>query len=187
MKRQKMNFVKRIAVLMASFFLLSAFTGCDGMSSGDDNKIENLDYETMQEVEGTHQFRVQTTAKSLVKNGATEYRVVVSETLSELEETALKELLYFFKEATGLSLQTTLDSEVSYTDSAKYISLGNTAYATQANVVADAKVLGDTGLTIQTKGNSVFLLGAKGRGTLNAVYEFLTQIFLTTRRELLIP
>ncbi len=177
MKRQKMNFVKRIAVLMASFFLLSAFTGCDGMSSGDDNKIENLDYETMQEVEGTHQFRVQTTAKSLVKNGATEYKVVVAETLSELEETALKELLYFFKEATGLSLQTTLDSEVSYTDSAKYISLGNTAYATQANVVADAKVLGDTGLTIQTKGNSVFLLGAKGRGTLNAVYEFLTQIF----------
>ncbi|MBR4942784.1 MAG: DUF4838 domain-containing protein [Clostridia bacterium] len=177
MKRQKMNFVKRIAVMLASCFLLSAFTGCGDKNSDDDNKLTNLDYETMQAVEGTHQFHVQKTSKNIVNDGATEYKVVVSENPSEMEQTALKELLYFFKEATGITLQTVLDSEVNYTDSAKYISLGNNAYTAQANVAVEAETLGDTGLTIQTKGESVFVLGAKGRGTLNAVYEFLAQAF----------
>ena len=77
MKRQKMNFVKRIAVMLASCFLLSAFTGCGDKNSDDDNKLTNLDYETMQSVEGTHQFQVQKTSKNIVNDGATEYKVVV--------------------------------------------------------------------------------------------------------------
>ena len=174
MKKQKYNFVKRIAVALAGCLLLGTVAGCAGSSK---SNLTELDYATIQEVEGTHQFHVQETAQSLIKNGATEYKVVVSETPSELENTALKELIYFFKEATGITLETVLDSQVNYTNTAKFISLGNNAYTAQADVEADADVLGDTGLTIQTKGNSVFLLGAKGRGTLHAVYEFLSQAF----------
>ena len=173
MKKQKLHFVKHIAIALAGCFLMGSLASCAKAI----NNQEALEYTTIEQVEGTHQFNIQPTNKKLVENGTTEYKVVVSEIPTDLEKTALKELIYFFNEATGISLQTVLDTQVSFTDTAKYISLGENAYTAQANIVADTKALGDTGLMIQTKGNSVFLLGAKGRGTLHAVYEFLTQAF----------
>lgn len=177
MKKQKFNFVKHIAVALASCFLLGTFAGCKEQESETKKESATLDYSTVQNVEGTHQFNVQETSKKIVENGATNYKIVVADTLSTLEKTALEELIYFFKEATGIALQVVSDTQVSYTETAQFISLGTNGYATQANVEADSSVLGDTGLTIQTKGESVFLLGAKERGTLYAVYEFLSQAF----------
>ena len=176
MKKQNEKLMKRIAVALAACLTFGIFAGCAGKKDPN-GKITALDYSTIEEVAGTHSFNVRETNKKLVDNGRTEYSVVVAETLSKTENTALKELLYFFKEATGITLNTVVDAQVSYSDSAKFISLGNNAYSAQAEVIADGEVLGDTGLTIQTKGNSIFLLGAKARGTLYAVYEFLSQAF----------
>ena len=152
MKKQKLHFVKHIAIALAGCFLLGTLFGCT-QDAPSENK-NALDYTVTQSVDGKHEFNVKTTSKKLVENGATDYKVVVKDTVSGLEKSALDELIYFFKEATGITLQTVSESQVNYTETAKFISLGDNAYTQQANVVADADILGDTGLTIQTKGDS---------------------------------
>ena len=179
MTMKKKNIFQWIALSLASCFVLGA-VGCknNGGTTGNNNgKINAMDYTTLGNVEGTHLYNVASTENMLVENGLTEYKVVIPENPSTVEQTAVKELIYFFDEATGITLQTVSETQITYSQNAKYISVGNTTFAQQANVKADYETLGDTGLTIQTNGQSVFLLGAKEYGTLYAVYEFLSQAF----------
>ena len=180
MTMKKKNIFQWIALSLASCFVLSA-TGCKngngGTTGNNGEKINAMDYTTLGDVAGTHLYNVAPTESMLVENGETEYKIVIPENPSKVEQTAVKELIYFFNEATGIALQTISETQASYTQEAKYISVGNTALVEQAEIKADYEVLGDTGLTIQTNGQSIFLLGAKEYGTLYAVYEFLSQAF----------
>ena len=108
----------------------------------------------------------------IVKDGKTEYVVVVSD--DELDDitTAAKELYDIFLEATGISLEFVSDSSATYSANAKYISLGRTQIAEVLG--ADVDALGEQGFILQTKDQSIFILG-KPQGALYGVYEFLNQ------------
>ena len=108
----------------------------------------------------------------IVKDGKTEYVVVVSDDEINDVTTAAKELYDIFLEATGISLEFVSDSSVAYSANAKYISLGRTQIAEVLG--ADVDALGEQGFILQTKDQSIFILG-KPQGALYGVYEFLNQ------------
>ena len=108
----------------------------------------------------------------IVKDGETEYVVVVSEEESDDISLAAKELYDLFLEATGIELQFVNDSNATYSENAKYISLGNTQISEVLG--KDVETLGEQGFILKTEGQSIFILG-KPQGVLYGVYEFLNK------------
>ena len=138
--------------------------------------------ETQSSTEETTTYQITATNIDLVKNGATEYKLVYPhDDNTDLMTFARSEISYFFEMATGIVLEQVADNmaNVAYSDSAKYISLGETDLLAQAGVEKeiDKTQLKQTGYTIINKGNSLFLCGGQVNGTLNAVYRFLREQF----------
>ncbi|MCQ2742474.1 MAG: DUF4838 domain-containing protein [Bacilli bacterium] len=126
---------------------------------------------------GVHDFTYDKTTHPLVKKGKSKYKVVIPENSSNVVMTARDELIYFFEKATGVVLESTYDSNVSYTNECEYICLGENWFNKKAHVSVDPLELGADGLIITTRGNSIFLLGGSDYGTLNAVYDLLHLYF----------
>ena len=85
----------------------------------------------------------------LVKDGKSDYKIVVS-------------------------ADATTDGEVSHGDNGKYISVGeNKLLSAEKDIKIDYEELGENGVTVNTKGNCVYVAGATENGTLFAVYRFL--------------
>ncbi|MBQ7373274.1 MAG: DUF4838 domain-containing protein [Clostridia bacterium] len=129
-------------------------------------------------VRGLHERTVSETDIDLVKDGATDYVIVIGENeTNEQVMFATNELIQNFSRATGLYLQTKKDSEINYTENSKVLSLGETSLLQKAGVTYDKKEIGSSGYVVQTKGSSVFMVGATGAGTLYAVYGWLKEQF----------
>ena len=164
-----------IAVLLAVVSLLS-IAGCN--NKGDKgNKGDYLQSSSISEVEGTiHERQIGVTQTKMVQNGTSAYSILVKgENRSEISE-AINELQNLFREATGVSLPVELDENVVYDAGAKYISLGETEFASAAGVSPADKTLGEHGYRIETKGNSIFISG-KRFGVLYGVYDLLKVLF----------
>ena len=122
------------------------------------------------------------TENYLVENGVSEYVIVYPEnTQTSLINTAVSELTLFFEQATGVSLPVRSDAEdeIYWRKSAKYISLGETQILTAsgAGKDVDRAALKATGYAIRNAGKSVFLIGGRENGVVNAVYRFLKEQF----------
>ena len=61
-----------------------------------------------------------------MKNGATEYKILVSEEGKVTHAEAINELQLFFEEATEIKLEVVTDEEV-FSANAKYLSIGDTS------------------------------------------------------------
>ncbi len=109
----------------------------------------------------------------LVKQAKSDYKIVVKRNAGTDLSAAVSELKYFFEEATTIDLPIVYDDEVTYSDSAKYISLGANAYSTAANVSISGKKVKKEGFLITTVGKSIFIIGGADIGTLYGVYGFL--------------
>lgn len=129
-------------------------------------------------VRGMHEITASETDIDLVKDGKSEYVIVIgaNETSSEVSF-AVNEMVQNFFKATGVSLDTVTDDEVGYSTDAKLISIGETSLLQSAGVTYDKSELGPDGYVVQTKGSSVFIVGATGEGTLYGVYGWLTEQF----------
>ena len=123
----------------------------------------------------THEFSSEPTAYKLVENGATEYKILVSEDGKITYAEAISELQLFFEEATNIKLAVVTSEEV-FDSNAKYISLGDNSLLQTADVSIDYATLGTQGYDIQTMGQSIFVCGEK-QGVLYGVYELLYQLF----------
>ncbi len=166
----KKRISKIIATILASFMTLTtlAFAGC----SGGDSSL------TTSTVRGLHERTVSETNVDLVKNGKSDYAIVIgAEEENDSVLFAVDELIQNFFRATGISLEVMTDAEVSYTETSKFLSIGNNELVKQAGVTYDQSELGPAGYVVQTKGNSVFMVGATGDGSLYAVYGWLTEQF----------
>ena len=64
------------------------------------------------------------TDKYIVQNGQTDYVIVVPENTPSTIKEAASELIYFFKEATNITLEQCTDNGLAYAEENKYISLG---------------------------------------------------------------
>lgn len=122
----------------------------------------------------------------LVKDGNPIYKIIVStENLRDYEIAAKEELKNLLFAATGYTFEVFPDKELNpitgaatekdlvWSKEDRYISVGKTSIAKQADFSVDKSEVGFTGYAIKTIGNTVLLLGGGVAGTLFAVYDFL--------------
>ena len=89
------------------------------------------------------------------------------------EDCALGELEDLFYEATNIVLDTVTDSEITYSNDAKLILIGNTCFTENSGV--DVDEIPTEGFTLKTVGENLFILG-KDYGVMYGVYELLERI-----------
>ena len=161
------KFIKIIAIFICVFVVL----GCVGC-----NKTSGVKKDTYS---GNHVYTAPETSEYIMKEGVSEYKLVVSYTMfSDAIMLAVEEFNNLFKKATGISLPMIYDNAAGeYNADSKYISLGNTTLFEQANIEYDKEQLKTDGCRIITKGKTVFILGATDYGVLNGVYDFMQICF----------
>ncbi len=111
--------------------------------------------------------------KTVVKNGATDYEIVIPDGENEMLDYASSELQLYVEESSGVTIEIKTDS--TKTGSKKYLSIGNTEIFKSSGVTADKSVLGRDGFVLKTVGDNVLMCGGGDYGSLYAVYEFLHQ------------
>ena len=102
----------------------------------------------------------------LVKEGKTEYSILISSDSSESIKLAAEGLQGLILQCTGAKLCITNVAK------APYISIGETSEFEKLGVTLDAKELNDDGFKILFRDGNIFLCGAKERGTVYAANDF---------------
>lgn len=124
----------------------------------------------------THTFEGKETNDYIVKDGISEYKILLPE-LSTYTTFARDELIRFFGEATGVTLEAVDGGSISHSASAKYISLGDTEAFRTSGLTVDKSALGRDGARILTKDKTVYIVGGEDQGVLYGVYDFLKMNF----------
>ncbi|MBQ6921678.1 MAG: DUF4838 domain-containing protein [Clostridia bacterium] len=109
----------------------------------------------------------------IVKDGASEYVVLIPDAASSTLRTAAAEFTFFFNRATDINLEIKNNSE--YSASEKYISFGETS-ASDSVAVSETE-LGAQGFRIKTVGDNIIVKSAGIHGVLWGAYELLTRMF----------
>ena len=170
-----------ISVLLMLTLAVTAFA-CTQEGTGGEVEETMDPIEKVRYTEGVHEFTApDIEGKYLLKDGMTDYAVVLPKVLDKIQTVAFEEFKLLFARATGITtLKVVRDSDVTYSEDAKYISIGNTAYVSQAGIEWNQEVastLKDDGTRIITKGESIFILGGPGAGVIYAVYDFMNICF----------
>lgn len=172
--------MKRISIVLICLILIvsSLSVGCNGCNSckGSENGTEDYNKEAIFN-DGIHIFDIKETDNYIVKDGLSDYKIVVTREMSNIEEFALSELHNFFYTATSVKLPVVYDDETYFDKNAKLISLGKNGIFETAGISCDGYDLGKQGCAIKTFYQSVFIFGKEERGTLYGVYDFLEGLF----------
>mgnify|MGYP003308678908 CR=1 FL=1 len=126
---------------------------------------------------GTHIYTTTETKDYLVKDGRTDYKLVVPSELTTTQEIANKEFKHLFKKATKIDLEVVADDQVTNADSGKYISLGRTDLLKKSGIEVDYYKLTEDGHKIVTKGDDIYICGGMDAGTVFGVYTFMNLTF----------
>ena len=161
-----------IACILSALCLCTFLGGCKEEKKAE----ERVKYRY---TDGIHDLTAPETNGYMVENGRTEYTLLVPAKSDSSLTIAEAEFVYFFKEATGIKLNTIKEPEagLSHTAEGKYISLGETKMLQSSGVDVKEDVIGSQGVRIVTKDKTVYITGASSTGTLNAVYTFLSIVF----------
>ena len=160
-----MKIKKYIAFLLVAITAL-ACAACGTPKNNDDSSDGKNDCNV----------EVKDTETLLAKNGITDYRIAVSAEADDDIMTAADELVTFFKESTGATLKIVSDNRVTWSNTEKYLVIGENAVSSAAGIVPDSD-LGTSGFNIETKGNSVFMVGQSSEAAIYAVYDFMYYTF----------
>ena len=161
-----MKTLKKITACLLAALSVAMIAGC-----GKDKKGGYASGSSLPNVEGTtHERYVGATNHKLLENGATGYKILVSEAQKNNFTEAINELQSIFAQATGVQLEVV--TEGLYSENAQYISLGDTDALAGSGFKADEKALGEQGYQIVTVGKSIFICG-QSRGILYGVYDLL--------------
>lgn len=155
-----------IAILLASSACFTALTAC---------KKEDKTPTTNSKVSVSDDIPL--TDIDLVKDGKTEYTIVVPFGASDYETYAAQELELYFENASGADIKTVKDSDITADTQSKYLAVGNTTLVEACDVSITQEELGNEGYKIERKNNTVVMAGYGGYGTLFSVYEFLHHAF----------
>lgn len=144
-----------ISCLLACMTL--AFTACvkKGGSLGNESQVIPSEY--------------------FVKNGSTEYKILLPENATEVVEFAAQELTELVKKATGASLTSVIDCK--NLPSGKYISLGDTSLLKDSGMCITHEELGMQGYKIKLVNDDIILGSMSGEGVLYAAYELMEKYF----------
>ncbi len=172
-----MKILKRIStfILMAIVTMSSFACGCTKEKKEEESVSETVKYVG----QGTHIFEATETSEFLLKDGQTDYILVTpaEKDVNGAYDMAKKEFVKFFKEATGVTLNTRTDKDLVYDENAKYISIGETTLLKEAGITVDKATLQNDGARIETKGKTIFIYGGSSYGALFGVYDFMTMEF----------
>lgn len=159
----KDKFKKLVALICCVTCLVTSLSACSTATETTEFTVDNS---------ANHIWNVSETENYLVKNGNTDYKIVLPENASTIIKDASKELMQLMAGATGATFSTINDTETFA--GGKYISLGNTSIAASADVY-DVSGLGTDGYRIKTKGDNVFVIG-EDYGVLYGVYGLLNEL-----------
>ncbi len=181
--RGKRDMKKIISALLvfALFISLSACVKKDNKGDSvivpdEPTKVSNRYNEDADKWTKTHWFESKEKNEYIVKNGTSEYKILVPE-LTTFTTFARDELVRFFNEATGVKLEVVQDDSISHTANGKYISLGDTNAFKTSGLSVDKSALGRDGTRILTKDKSIYIIGGEDNGVLYGVYDFLKMNF----------
>lgn len=169
-----MNRKKVLSVLLAAITAFGTFAGCK--KDGGNNGGEVTDYDTAVTYEnGIHRKSVKYTSEDFVKNGVSEWKILIGTEVSSKVRNAANEFVAIFKEATGVTLAVE-KSNVAYSESAKYISFGDNEFSRTSGVTRPDD-LKRNGYVIKTAGKSIVAFGGGDLGTLFSAYGLLNALF----------
>lgn len=100
-----------------------------------------------------------------------EYRIVIPDNADERTVFASDELVYFFRQATGVTLPVFAESDIA-ADADHLLVIGDTKLREAAGITLTEDI-GDTGTRLVTKDSNLYLFGKTEFGDINAVYDFL--------------
>lgn len=127
--------------------------------------------------EGEIMQPILSTEIDLVKDGQSDYKVVVPQNASRFETFAAEELIGFFKQATGIEPEKVTDEALDVSAANAYLSVGDTTVFRASGITVSESELGPCGYKLERKDKTVYMVGYREYGTLNAVYEFLRLSF----------
>ena len=169
-KKTKLGTIARIfALFLIVITLMLSLSQCKKSDNGEQSPTYNF--------QGTHSFAYTVTESDFIKNGKTDYKVVIPDDASDLIKTAAREFGYLFGIATGITISTDVDTNLLHNASNKYISIGETSLLETSGIEIDREELGADGVRIVTKDNTVYLIGGSDYGSLYAVYDFMKVTF----------
>ena len=163
------RFLLKMSAMIIAVILVAGVTGCAGKDGGIFQPGEGNEVALRN---GVHVDRSTETENYILKDGVSEYKIVIPGTSDPTITSAADELVEYFAEATDFILPVITDETVDFSADAKYISLGDTKLKEQANIVYEGNLSRD-GFIIKTSGQSVFIVGGSAVGTQYGVYEFL--------------
>lgn len=109
----------------------------------------------------------------LIKDGQTDYTIVIPDKAIPSEITASKEIQTYLKQIAGVDLKVVKASDY---ESGSMIAVGFNDKLPASLQVAKYGTLGEEELIIDSDGKTLLLAGGRPRGTLYAVYEYLDQL-----------
>ena len=183
-----MKLFKRILAVALCLAMLFSAAACKEDNPNPDDGNQPTATDARRKFDTVHDFSSTVSDYDFIKDGQTEYVLVRPAEESTTINDAVSEFNFFFEMATGFRMPVVNDTGLTYTEDAKYISVGKTTLLEQAGIALDLDELGDGGYVIITKGRSVFLAGGQF-GDIWSVYEFLRQHFnlrVYTKDEILI-
>ena len=170
-----------LAIVCSLSFLLGTITGCrnsdDNSDSGlsEDEKTNYTQNYTPIELDTIHGGKCEETEEYIVKNGATDYQIVIPANATTNENKAAVVLQNYFNKSTGITLEIVRDTQISWNSNSKLIAIGNNVLAQQNDLIYDDYITTE-GFRIKTVGKSVFLVGEE-YGVLFSAYELLAYWF----------
>lgn len=140
--------MKRIFLLFLAAILAVGMSGC-----GNRRNSGGPDDSSASDVPGGSSLTVSFTDYDLVKNGKSDYAIVIpGEGPTAAETLGYSDLKTYFKKATGAELEILTDDKVQWSESVSYLSVGNTRLLEQAGVAVDDDIVGVNGYRLETKG-----------------------------------
>lgn len=118
--------------------------------------------------------QIEDTEHYLVKNGASDYVIVVDYTAKNILLDAVRDVILFLKNASGAKLSIAYGRDVTYNASSKFIVFGCNSICEDAGLSIADYDLGVSGYRIVTKDKSVFIMANSEYGLKNGAYDFLT-------------
>ena len=160
----KKKLVQLFAFMLTTIFLSSCSIG--GGNSGDIGTSSN-------DSENSGNEQTQFTDIVLAKNGTSDYKIVIPANAADYEKKAAEHLQEYVKKSTNAVLPIVNDSNQSFNQTNKVISIGDTKVFDGCGMTVDSDELNVDGYKIKRYGNTVVVNGANDKSTLYGVYGFL--------------
>ncbi|MBQ9756239.1 MAG: DUF4838 domain-containing protein [Clostridia bacterium] len=162
-----------LSVLMALTLLLSCFAlGCNSDKTGGKGEVEGY------QGKGVHQREVKETDTYLIKDGKTDYKILLPEEPVDYEVLAADTINEFVEKSTGAKFPIVYSNEYKTADQGKFISIGTTSIMRKTGMSVAVDKFGQSGYRIKTIGDDIYISGAHAfvrEGTFYGALDFLKE------------